>query len=95
MQQLVRNTNELVGYLESARWSREFALQLLDRLVELTNDFLCIFEKVGATRKRINGVFVFLLDLFLHFSCYNMCSYIETGKIITFAFHFRFSLFSL
>jgi hypothetical protein len=24
-----------------------------------------------------------------------VCSYIGTGKVITFAFHFRFSLFSL
>ena len=46
IQKLVRNTNELVGYLESNRWRKDIALQILDKLVEQCNDFLCIFEKV-------------------------------------------------
>ncbi len=45
VQNLVRGTNELIGYLEAARWSRDVALEILDRLVQLCNDFLCVFEK--------------------------------------------------
>ena len=46
IQKLVRNSNEFVGYLESHRWNRDIAFQILDKLVEQANDFLCIFEKV-------------------------------------------------
>jgi hypothetical protein len=45
IQKLVRNSNEFIGYLESHRWNRDIALQILDKLVEYCNDFLCIFEK--------------------------------------------------
>lgn len=45
VQKLTRKTNEFVGYLESPRWHRAMALQILDRLVALVNDFSCVFEK--------------------------------------------------
>lgn len=47
IQKLVRNSNEFIGYLEASRWSRDIALQILDKLVENCNDFLCVFEKVS------------------------------------------------
>jgi len=45
IQNLVRGTNNLISYLESARWSRGTAQESMENLVKLCNDFLCLFEK--------------------------------------------------
>lgn len=46
IQILIRNTNEFIGYIESKRWNKNIALQILDKLVESCNDFLAIFERL-------------------------------------------------
>jgi len=43
---LTRQTNEFIAYLEFSRWRRSNALNILDKLVNLCNDFLCILEKI-------------------------------------------------
>lgn len=45
VQKLSRRTNELIGYFESTRWHRAIAIDILDRLAVLANDYLCAFEK--------------------------------------------------
>ena len=45
LKKLATKSNEFIGYIESDRWHRDIALQVLDRLVALANDFLCVFEK--------------------------------------------------
>ena len=45
VQKLIRNTNEFIGYIENARWHRQYALKALDNLVMLCNDFSAIFER--------------------------------------------------
>lgn len=46
VQKLSRRTNELIGYFESTRWHRAIAIDILDRLAVLANDYLCAFEKL-------------------------------------------------
>jgi hypothetical protein len=41
-------TNELIGYLELARWNREISMQIIDKLIKFANDFSCIFEKFAS-----------------------------------------------
>jgi hypothetical protein len=43
---LSRKTNEFIAYLEFSRWQRSYALNVLDKLVNLCNDFLCVLEKI-------------------------------------------------
>ena len=45
VQKLIRNTNEFIGYIENARWHRQYALKALDNLVMLCNDFSAVFER--------------------------------------------------
>jgi hypothetical protein len=40
-----KKTNELIGYLESDRWHNDAAIDMLLKLTQLSNDFLCVFER--------------------------------------------------
>ncbi len=59
VQKLIRNTNEFIGYIENARWHRQYALKALDNLVMLCNDFSAIFERfvesLALNKKITNG----------------------------------------
>lgn len=45
VQKLTRKTNEFIGYVESSRWHRAMALQILDKLVAIVNGFSRMFER--------------------------------------------------
>lgn len=36
-------TNDFIGYLETSRWHKEIALEIVDKLIGLGNDFLVMF----------------------------------------------------
>ena len=48
---LIKKTNEFIGYLEGYRWNRDIAIKIIDKLAALLNDFSCIFEKFISSIK--------------------------------------------
>ena len=54
VQKLIKKINELIGYLEAYRWSREEAVNKLDCLVEFANEYLFTIEKFTESLERSN-----------------------------------------
>lgn len=73
LRSLCNKSNELIGYLESRRWDRTTAVQILDKLIGRNNDFSCVFEKlvqlldaqncIVATRVQIDSCLVSLASI--------------------------------
>lgn len=62
IQKQCKKSYEFIGYLESNRWNRSISIEILDKLLHLSNEFSCVYQKFVQYLEAKNQVYDTLLE---------------------------------